>query len=748
MAATRTRTKRPIARKKPTARPAAQPTASTTPGAPPAAATDPGLDLEALARVADARDRAADIIDTAREQALVLQTQAEEQAARTVAETHEQTTVLLAGARTRAEAVTAGAQEEATAQRAAATTEAQTVREEAQKLRGQADRLLGEARDHADQLLAQARSQVAELTELAAADHQATASAVAELRRLAEADLTEIGALVEARRTEAGQILARAREEADNLLAAVQKEVKQARERHAQLAKAAAEQYDARRTEAEALYADAVEAAAERRREADAHVAAVSAEAEKARAELRAELRELGEKFDTEAAAKRQALAEELAGLKTACDQQRERLRTEATTVAQELRAAAQKEAERITVEAERKAKAVTERAQADEARARRLLSEAREAKKSASRWRGWRQNLGTKLWKAAPWVALAAGVGLAASGEYELARMVGITEYVAPLLPVSIDVYCVTAFRTKRDIAPALLLMASANVVFHLSEQAHLVPEGGAAPWQLTTFVVLIFVAVIWRVHTLMHEDGTDGHCVTDTLSGTAIGTPARTAMDGGNGTPTRTGTHRRTDGTDSATSNRTQPAHSDLYAANSGGRADGTGAEHDSTDPAHAPSHPSHRDGAEGELTRPYSDRTYGVHTAPDGAARTGTAAPRRTGTTQAAVQERTSKVSVRTQLGRDAVQGGRTGTTTASSRVTGTSGTGRTGGTERAGTPARTDEELLPLVQELPRDEDGYVTLYRVRTDLSVNQPRAVRLLSQAGLLRPEDADKYLT
>lgn len=289
---------------------------------------------------------------------------------------------------------------------------------------------------------------------------------------------------------------------------------------------------------------------------------------------------------------------------------------------------------------------------------------------------------------------------------------------------------------------------MASANVVFHLSEQAHLVPEGGAAPWQLTTFVVLIFVAVIWRVHTLMHDDGTDGHGGTDTPSDTATGTQGRTGTDGGNGTPARTGTHRRTDGTDSATSVRTQPAHSDLYAANNGGRADGTGAGHDGTDPAHALSHPSHHDGSEGSLTSPYSDRTYGVHTTPDGAARTGTAPRGRTGTAHAAVQERTSTVSARTQSSRDAVQGGRTGTTTASSRATGTNGAGRTGGTDRPGTPARTDAELLPLVQALPRDEDGYVTLYRARTDLSVNQTRAVRLLKEAGLLRPEDADKYLT
>lgn len=63
------------------------------------------------------------------------------------------------------------------------------------------------------------------------------------------------------------------------------------------------------------------------------------------------------------------------------------------------------------------------------------------------------------------------------------------------------------------------------------------------------------------------------------------------------------------------------------------------------------------------------------------------------------------------------------------------------------DRPGTPVRTDAELLPLVQNLPRDEDGFVTLYQARTKLSVNQSRAVRLLKEAGLLRPEDADKHL-
>ncbi|MGW1776235.1 hypothetical protein [Streptomyces sp. NPDC002104] len=739
MAATRTARKRTPTRKKPAAtRPTPQPTASPTPDVSPAPATTTDtepeaevVDLEALARVADARDRAADVIDTAREQAAALQAEAETAAARTVAATHEQVTALMNEAQTRAAGITADADQEATAQREAAKVDLEAAR-------GEADRLLAQARERAETLVGEARAQVADLTELAATDRAATATAVAELRRLAEADLTEISTLVEARRTEAGQILARAQEQADDLVAAAQREVDQARERFAALAATAAEQYDGRRAEAEALYADAVKAADDRRREADDRVAAAHTEAEAARTELRTKLRALTDQFDAEAATKRKVLADELAGLKAACDKQRERLRDEAKTVAVQLRETAQKEADRITTEAERKAKAVTERAKADEARARRLLEEAREAKKSASRWNGWQQNISRKAWKTAPWIALAAGVGLAASGEYELARMVGINTYVAPLLPVSIDVYCVTAFRAKKDIPYALLLMASANVTYHLSEQAEIVKPGHSAPWQLTTFVVLIFVAVIWRVHTLMHDDGTDGH-------GSKAAAGVRTGTEGGNGMPARTGTHRRTDGTDTASASRTEGASHDLYAAHTAVQPDGSGAGWDGTDPVRPASHPPHDGDTEAAMTRAYSDRTYDVHTTPEGAARTGTETVGRTGTASAAVQGRTGAISVRTQPGNEAVPGARTGTDASSSPAT---GTGSTAGAERPGTPVRTDEELLPLVQKLPRGEDGFVTLYQVRNQLSVNNTRAVRLLSKAGLLRPEDADKHLT
>ncbi|MFE1028585.1 hypothetical protein ACFW5I_29175 [Streptomyces sp. NPDC058818] len=730
---------KPAARRR---RPAANPKprngrakAPVTPASVPAQAaaleeTVPLVHPEADPVLADAADRAADVIDLAREEAAALQAEAESAAARTVADTHEQVTVLMTEAQTRAAGITDDADQEATAHRAAAKKDLEAAR-------GEAARILTEARDRAKTLVTEARAQVADLTEQVVTDREATGKAVAELRRLAEADLTEISTLVDQRRIEAGQILARAQEQADDLVAAAQREVDQARERFAQLAATAAEQYDGRRAEAEALYADAVKAADERRREADDRVAAAHTEAEAARTELREKLRALTDEFDVEAAAKRKVLTDELAGLKAACDKQRERLRDEAKTVAVQLREAAQKEASRITTEAERKAKAVTERAKADEARARRLLDEAREAKKSASRWNGWQQNVSRKAWKTAPWIALAAGVGLAASGEYELARMVGIHPYVAPLLPVSIDVYCVTAFRAKKDIPYALLLMASANVTYHLSEQAHLVQNGQSAPWQLTTFVVLIFVAVIWRVHTLMHDDGTDGH-------GSKAAAVGRTGTDGGNGMPARTGTHRRTDGTDTASSSRTEGASHDLYATHSAVQPDGSGAGWDGTDPVRPASRPPHDGEAEAAVTRAYSGRTGGVHTPSQGAARTGTAAVGRTGTASAAVQGRTGAISVRTQPGGESVPGAHTGTAAALSAAT---GTGSTGGADRPGTPVRTDEELLPLVQNLPRTEDGFVTLYQARTKLSVNNDRAVRLLSKAGLLRPEDADKHL-
>ncbi|MER5950196.1 hypothetical protein ABT127_29505 [Streptomyces sp. NPDC001904] len=679
------------------------------------AATD--ADTLVFARVADARDRAADIIDAARDRAADVQAEAETAAAHTVKATHERIAQLLGDAETQATGTIADATRAARDERERAAANVGTAR-------GEAEQLLTEARQRAETIITEARAQVAELTEHTAADREATATAVAELRRLAGDDLAELSALVEQRRGEAGQILARAQEQAEQLVAAARHQVEQAHKRCEALTATAAVQYDGRRAEAEALYADAVKAADARRREADEQVTAAHRDAEQARTELRDTLRTLTEQFDTEAAARRRKLTDELAGLQSACEQQRERLRTEAGSVAARLREAAQKEADRIIADAEKKAKGVTDRAEADEFRAKRMLKDAQDAKRANSRWSGLSQKLGHKAWKTAPWIALTAGVGLAASGEYELARMVGINQYVAPLLPVSIDVYCVTAFRAKKDIPYALLLMASANVTYHLSEQAEIVKPGHSAPWQLTTFVVLIFVAVIWRVHTLMHTSGTH-----DADSTERNGTADRT------GTPDRTGTVQGQSG------ERTQPVHTDLYGADSAVHTGRSAAVADSTNPVRTPGQRQGADTTNGGLSSANSHRTDGVHTTADTRARTGSTARERTGSASAAVQARTATVSVRTPPGQGGVHSARTGTDAAPSGASGT-------GADRTGTPYRTDDELAPLVQNLPRDANGFVSLYRARTDLGVNQDRAVRLLSAAGLLRPQDADKHLT
>jgi hypothetical protein len=251
-------------------------------------------------------------------------------------------------------------------------------------------------------------------------------------------------------------------------------------------------------------------------------------------------------------------------------------------------------------------------------------------------------------------------------------------------------------------------------------------VKEGQSAPWQLTTFVVLIFVAVIWRVHALMHDAGTDGHGGTDTATGT----------DG------RTGTAARTDGAAGTQHARTSPSGTHSYGASAGTASARTAHGTARTEPVHAAPHHPAPAGANAGLSSAYSDRTSGVQATSNGAARTSTG---HSGRTSAATYEggtRTGTVTARTTPA-DGVPSARTSTTEPRPRTSGTAA-GRTGTT----TPPRTDGELLPLVQALPRETDGFVNISRVRTELSVNQPRAIRLLKEAGLLRPEDADKYLT
>ncbi|MEU6635725.1 hypothetical protein [Streptomyces rochei] len=97
--------------------------------------------------------------------------------------------------------------------------------------------------------------------------------------------------------------------------------------------------------------------------------------------------------------------------------------------------------------------------------------------------------------------LALVAGIAVTAAGEWELARQVGISPVVAPLLAVVIDVYVIAAVRAGqgRDVAAALAMMGGAQVAAHLLSTRHI-----GSSVALVAAVSLVAPVVIWRVHAL----------------------------------------------------------------------------------------------------------------------------------------------------------------------------------------------------------------------------------------------------
>jgi hypothetical protein len=59
-------------------------------------------------------------------------------------------------------------------------------------------------------------------------------------------------------------------------------------------------------------------------------------------------------------------------------------------------------------------------------------------------------------------------------------------------------------------------------------------------------------------------------------------------------------------------------------------------------------------------------------------------------------------------------------------------------------RKAAAARTDEQLLAALADLPRDPDGNVQVRRAAAALGTGPDRARRLLGQAGLRRVPDPD----
>lgn len=169
---------------------------------------------------------------------------------------------------------------------------------------------------------------------------------------------------------------------------------------------------------------------------------------------------------------------------------------------ANDMHAKASKEAERTRT---------TARAELDQAR-----SEAQQIRDQAETASASKAKRGELVNEWSPRVALAATIGLTASGEFALAQIAGWAPGIAWLLPLAIDVYVVQAFRRHRDVAPALILMVVANAIYHLAAEglfgvarAHGKPvldaHGSPTPeWWLIVGVAAIAPLVMWRIHRI----------------------------------------------------------------------------------------------------------------------------------------------------------------------------------------------------------------------------------------------------
>ncbi|MEU5163368.1 hypothetical protein AB0G74_27680 [Streptomyces sp. NPDC020875] len=455
--ATRSRTKKAAARTPPVKKKA---TAPVAPRRSPEAAAGTAAAVEA--RIADARDRAADIADLAADRLAEARMAAAEEAAELTRQAGKAAEEIRIAAAADAERALAAAAAEAGDLIRGAARHAETVRAEAEEAAraeaGNREQLLADAEARVGGVLAEAEERAAELVAL--------------------------------RRASAEGAYRTALEDAARIVAGAQEQAAEARIARVSLE---TELELARRRS----MLDLDEDLAVRRGEIRDRLSAYREEAEEVRAQTEASFRALGEEHERQRQGQRAALAAEL-------EEMRANAEAAARAAAREIVAGAEGQKADLVAET----RAALERAKAREAEAKRQLGQAR----AADRRRARRASTSDRLWRGAPWVALAAGVGLAASGEYELARLVGFHPYVAPLFPLSVDIYAVVAFKKKRDVRPALSIMAASNLAYHLAERggvhdpSH--PYGDAIVLGLTTVVVLTFVVIIWRVHRLLDGD------------------------------------------------------------------------------------------------------------------------------------------------------------------------------------------------------------------------------------------------
>ncbi|MFJ5026108.1 hypothetical protein [Streptomyces goshikiensis] len=456
------------------------------------------LDADWLAeQIANARDRAADLTDLAEADAAARISEAADLAARTLADADQRADETLAAAEARAVQLRAAA--ETTRLQMVSADERRSLYEEvAARSRAYVDL----ADDRAARSLAEVRRNL---------DQAETLRTEAETLR--ETITARKGVLEDQARVHAGDVDLAARTArvalAEELSTLRQNGLDQIRA-DADAARQAAEDevqrlLGAARESARTLRADAAtaaeETAAEARQDAQGILAAARREAEEILARAEAATVELDQAARQRAEATVTAAQSRAADTVAAAREKAAESRKSADAYAGEVRRSAE---ETDTALADR-IREVSRREQ--NAAARLAEVERREAGQAR------RTEFSETLWEAAPWAALAAGVGLAASGEFQLAQLVGFNWRVAWLLPVSIDIYAVTAFKRKRDVKPALSIMAASNLAYHLAERYGVHgPDGDKIVLLLTVLVVCTFVVVIWRVHTLLEGHGKPG--------------------------------------------------------------------------------------------------------------------------------------------------------------------------------------------------------------------------------------------
>jgi hypothetical protein len=96
-------------------------------------------------------------------------------------------------------------------------------------------------------------------------------------------------------------------------------------------------------------------------------------------------------------------------------------------------------------------------------------------------------------------WVAAAFALAATATAEYEIARAIGMNQWIAAAVPGALDAYVVRALRAHREVLAAVIAMVGVNAASHLVTAGILPVE-----WPLITAVSAIAPLVLWRVHAL----------------------------------------------------------------------------------------------------------------------------------------------------------------------------------------------------------------------------------------------------